>query len=63
MLQVKGPMTDHFGLLYFWIKIVLGAVFVLGYLLGELLSGKTAKLRLFVLVPISVLFLVWFFFF
>ena len=62
MLPAKDPMTDHFGPLYDWLKIVLGAVFVLGYLLGELLSGRTAKLRLFVLMPISVLFVVWFFF-
>ena len=62
MLPTKYPMTDHLGPLHDWLKIVLGAVFVLGYLLGELLSGKTAKLRLFVLLPISVLFLVWYVF-
>ena len=37
-------MTDCLGPLYDWIKIALGAVFVLGYLLGELLSGETATI-------------------
>ena len=35
-------MTDCLGPLYDWIKIALGAVFVLGHLPGELLSGETA---------------------
>ena len=44
MLPAKDPMTDHFGPLYDWLKIALGAVFVLGYLLGELFSGETATI-------------------
>ena len=63
MLPAKNPMTDHFGPVYDWIKMLLAAAFFLGYSLGELLSGKSVKLRLFVMLPVSVLFLVWYFFF
>ena len=52
MLPAEDPMTDHFRPDCVRLKIVPGAVFALGQLLGELLSGKAAKLRL------SVLFLV-----
>ena len=41
-------MTDRFGPLYDWIKIALGGVFVLGYLLmpeySESLMSKTTFL-------------------
>lgn len=62
MLPAKDPMIDSSETIYDLIKMLLAGVFVLGYFLGELLSGKSAKLRLFVMLPICVVFLVWYFF-
>ena len=56
------PMTDHLAPIHDLLKMLLAGVFGLGYFLGELLAGKSTKLRLLVLLPLSVVFLVWYFF-
>ena len=55
-------MTDHLAPIHDLLKMLLAGVFGLGYFLGELLAGKSTKLRLLVLLPLSVVFLVWYFF-
>ena len=62
MLPTEDPMTDHSESVYDLLKMLLAGSFLVGFLLGEFVSGKPAKLRLIVMLPICVLFLAWYFF-
>ena len=49
MARTPIALPDHLGrVLEEWIEIVLGSVFLVGYLVGIVLSGRSLKLRLLV---------------
>ena len=58
MARTPIALPDHLGrVLEDWIEIVLGSVFLVGYLVGIVLSGRSLKLRLLVLSVLVALLL------
>ena len=58
MARTPIALPDHLGrVLEDWIEIVLGSVFLVGYLVGIVLSARSLKLRLLVLSVLVALLL------
>ena len=61
MTEDMDALTANLADIQEWLKILLGSVFLLGFLLGGFLSGKTVKFRVLVPSPLCVMFLLWYF--